>query len=242
MPDVSFAILGVYVIRTMGLREEKKAEQRRAILDAAANLFRKRGYEQTRVRDIVARLRISEVTFFNYFPSKDALITEFALDQHDFSIESVKRELERHDRSVPDRIRSLMRQWAKAWDSDPEFFALIATRSRMLSEPEGLLRQKALQLYKLYERLFSEGQRRGEIRNDQKPLHLAEMLEGMVTIIAGNWAVGWWKNRSDPLEERFMNAVTVFLVGCSAAKPASVRAFRAQRALKTTPAKKVRRV
>ena len=41
---------------------------------AAAALFRKRGYEQTRVRDIIERLRISEVTFFNYFPSKDALI------------------------------------------------------------------------------------------------------------------------------------------------------------------------
>ena len=56
----------------MGLREEKKAEQRRAILDTAAALFRKRGYEETRVRDIVERLRISEVTFFNYFPTKDA--------------------------------------------------------------------------------------------------------------------------------------------------------------------------
>jgi hypothetical protein len=116
-----------------------------------------------------------------------------------------------------------MRQWARAWDSDPEFFTLIATRSRMLSEPEGLLREKALQLYKLYEQLFSEGQKRGEIRKDRKPLHLAEMLEGMVTIIAGNWAVGWWKNRSDPLEERFMNAVTVFLEGCGAAKPTSAR-------------------
>jgi len=230
------------VIRTMGLREEKKAEQRRAILDAAAELFRKRGYEQTRVRDIVERLRISEVTFFNYFPTKDALIMAFAVEQHDFSIASVKREIERHDCGVPDRIRSLMRQWAKSWDSDPEFYALVATQSRMMTAPKGALREKALQLYKQYERLFAEGQKRGEIRADHKPLHLAEMLEGMLTLIAGNWAVGWWKNRSDPLEVRFMNAVTVFLEGCGAAKPASVRAFRAQRRLKTTPAKKARRV
>jgi AcrR family transcriptional regulator len=32
------------------LSEEKKAEQRRAILYTAAALFQKRGYEQTRVR------------------------------------------------------------------------------------------------------------------------------------------------------------------------------------------------
>src|SRR5277367_6213459 len=115
----------------MGLREEKKAEQRRAIQNAAGALFRKRGYEETRVRDIVARLRISEVTFFNYFPTKDALIMAFAMEMLDYSIASVKRELERQDCSIPDRIRSVIRQWATAWDSDPEFHALVAKQSRM---------------------------------------------------------------------------------------------------------------
>ena len=103
----------------MGLREEKKAEQRRAILNTAATLFRKRGYEETRVRDIVERLRISEVTFFNYFPTKDAVIMAFAVEMIEYSIASVKRELERHDCSVPDRVRSLIRQWATSWDEDP---------------------------------------------------------------------------------------------------------------------------
>ena len=46
----------------MGLREEKKTAQRRAILDAAVALFRRRGYEQTRVQDIIDRLRISEAS------------------------------------------------------------------------------------------------------------------------------------------------------------------------------------
>ena len=226
----------------MGLREEKKAEQRRAILNKAAALFRKRGYEETRVRDIVERLRISEVTFFNYFPTKDALIMAFAVEMLEYSIASVKRELERHDCSVPDRIRSLMRQWAKSWDEDPEFHALVARQSRMMTDARGVLAERSHQLYKQYERLFAEGQKRGEIRADHKPLHLAEMMEGMLILIAGNWVSGWWENRCDPLEERFMNAVTVFLEGCSTVKSARSRAFRAQRRLKTTPAKKVRRV
>ena len=153
----------------------------------------------------------------------------FAVEMLEFSIASVKRELERHDCGVPDRIRSLMRQWATSWDSDPEFHVLVAKQSRMMTAPKGVLREKALQLYEQYERLFAEGQKRGEIRADHKPLHLAEMLEGMLTLIAGNWASGWWKNRSDPLEERFMNGVTVFLGGCGVAKPASSRALRGRR-------------
>jgi len=210
----------------MGLREEKKAEQRRAILNTAAAMFRKRGYEETRVRDIVERLRISEVTFFNYFPTKDALITAFAVEMLEFSIASVKRELERHDCGVPDRIRSLMRQWATSWDEDPEFHALVAKQSRMMTDVKGLLETRSRQLYKQYERLFAEGQRRGEIRADRKALDLAEMMEGMLILIAGNWVSGWWKNRSDSLEKRFMNAMDVFLEGCAAPQPAKSRARR----------------
>jgi AcrR family transcriptional regulator len=210
----------------MGLREEKKAEQRRAILNTAAALFRKRGYEETPVREIVKRLRISEVTFFNYFPTKDALIMAFAVEMLEYSIASVKRELERHDCSVPDRIRSVMRQWATSWDEDPEFHALVAKQSRMMTETRGILRERSLQLYEQYQRLFAEGQRRGEIRADCKPLHLAEMMEGMLILIAGNWVSGWWENNSDSLEERFMNAMDVFLEGCAAPEPARSRAAR----------------
>jgi AcrR family transcriptional regulator len=226
----------------MGLREEKKVEQRRAILNTAAALFRKRGYEETRVRDIVERLRISEVTFFNYFPTKDALIMAFAVEMLEYSIASVKRELERRDCSVPDRIRSVIRQWATSWDSDPEFHALVAKQSRMMTDVKGVLRDRSLQLYAQYERLFAEGQKRGEIRADQKPLHLAEMMEGMLILIAGNWVSGWWENRSDPLEERFMNAVTVFLEGCGSTKRTSARATGVRRGVKTTSARRHRGV
>ena len=150
----------------------------------------------------------------------------FAVEMLEFSIASVKRELERHDCGVPDRIRSLMRQWATSWDSDPEFHVLVAKQSRMMTEAKGILRERSLQLYTQYERLFAEGQKRGEIRTDRKPLHLAEMMEGIFILIAGNWASGWWSDRSDSLEKRFMNAMDVFLEGCAAPAPARSRAPR----------------
>jgi hypothetical protein len=50
------------------------------------------------------------------------------------------------------------------------------------------------------------------------------MMEGMLTLIADNWVSGRWENRSDSLEEHFMNAMNVFLEGCAAPKPARSRA------------------
>src|SRR5258708_15485102 len=111
----------------MGLREEKKVEQRRSILDAATALFRKRGYEHTRVQDIIARLRISEATFFNYFPTKEALLYEFAVEDLERGADVLRSELERHDRSVPDRIRILMSSWVQGWASDRKFNALVVS-------------------------------------------------------------------------------------------------------------------
>lgn len=66
----------------MGLRERKKQQTRQAILDAADKLFRQHGYERTRITDIIEPVDISKKTFFNYFPSKDAVLVELA--QHWF--------------------------------------------------------------------------------------------------------------------------------------------------------------
>src|SRR5580692_3682219 len=59
-----------------GLRERKKARLRQQIIDTAIRLFRKQGYEKTRVDDIVKVLEISQPTFFRYFPSKDAVLRD----------------------------------------------------------------------------------------------------------------------------------------------------------------------
>src|SRR5580692_7607391 len=60
----------------IGLRERKKARLRQQIIDTSIKLFRKHGYENTRIDDIVQSLEISQPTFFRYFPSKDAVLRE----------------------------------------------------------------------------------------------------------------------------------------------------------------------
>ena len=53
-----------------GLRERKKARLRQQIIDTAIRLFRKQGYEKTRIDDIVKILEISQPTFFRYFRAR----------------------------------------------------------------------------------------------------------------------------------------------------------------------------
>jgi AcrR family transcriptional regulator len=64
----------------LGLRERKKALTRRAIADAAARLFAERGYEQVAVSDVAREAEVSDQTVYNYFQTKEQLVTD--RDQH----------------------------------------------------------------------------------------------------------------------------------------------------------------
>src|SRR5690349_15612624 len=59
-----------------GLRERKKERTRQLIADAAARLFAERGYEQVSVRDIAREADVAEQTVYNYFPTKEQLVTD----------------------------------------------------------------------------------------------------------------------------------------------------------------------
>jgi AcrR family transcriptional regulator len=60
----------------VGLRERKKARTRRLIADAAARLFAERGYERVAVSDVARAAEVSEQTVYNYFQTKEQLVTD----------------------------------------------------------------------------------------------------------------------------------------------------------------------
>jgi AcrR family transcriptional regulator len=66
-------------VTEVGLRTRKKLRTRRAIADAAARLFAERGYERVAVSDVARAAEVSEQTVYNYFQTKEQLVTD--LDQ-----------------------------------------------------------------------------------------------------------------------------------------------------------------
>ncbi|HEX4179906.1 MAG TPA: TetR/AcrR family transcriptional regulator [Caulobacteraceae bacterium] len=61
-------------------REQTKLANRRAILDAAREVFGEMGYEAATVRDIIRRTNLSVGAFYNYYRSKEEVYEALADD------------------------------------------------------------------------------------------------------------------------------------------------------------------
>ncbi len=59
------------------LPTEKGEQTRSAILDSALRLFRRNGFDETRMRDIAADAGVALGAAYYYFPSKDALVQAY---------------------------------------------------------------------------------------------------------------------------------------------------------------------
>src|SRR5436190_21872993 len=64
--------------RRAGRRERHKADVRSRLFRAALKLFGSRGFTATTVEDITRAAGVAKGTFFNYFPTKEHLLTEFS--------------------------------------------------------------------------------------------------------------------------------------------------------------------
>ena len=66
--------------REPGRREQNRQRTHRALIEAAAKLFRERDFESVTVRDIAEAAGVGERTFFRYFPSKESLVLQQVRD------------------------------------------------------------------------------------------------------------------------------------------------------------------
>jgi AcrR family transcriptional regulator len=195
---------------SVGLRERKKAKLRQQIIDTSIRLFRKHGYENTRVEDIVQILEISQPTFFRYFPSKDAVLREVGRRGFSCIKEHLETELS-SDATTAERLRRMYEGMAREVESDRPLWRAVVLSAAMdpVRSPE--MRRPEEIAVSLLREILAEGRKRGEVTKTFPVAHLAEFMEGLYTTVVRRWAV----DLSGPhnLSERVRSALEFFLKG-----------------------------
>jgi AcrR family transcriptional regulator len=194
----------------LGLRERKKARLRQQIIDTSIRLFRKRGYESTRVEDIVQILEISQPTFFRYFPSKDAVLREVGRRGFNCIREHLETELS-SDATTAERLQRMYADMAREVESDRPLWRAIVLSGAMDPVRSPQMRRADEIACALLRAVLQEGQKRGEVTKQFPPSHLAEFMEGLYTTVVRRWAVDLSGPHS--LNERVRSAVAFFLEG-----------------------------
>src|SRR6266852_4594632 len=113
----------------MGIKERHERDReaiRRAILDAARDLFVNEGYQNVSIRKIAERIEYSPAAIYGYFPSKDDIF--FALAEEGFHLiaDPPNAGHELVENQLPlDRLRQMFWRLYEFSRDYPQYFALM---------------------------------------------------------------------------------------------------------------------
>lgn len=167
-------------------REEKKRITKESISNSAIRLFSEKGYEATTVEEIAKAAGVAKGTFFNYFPSKEAVIDDYER----LSLFSEMIELpNKTGPIVPMLTVALINIVHKMQYTRP---LRRATLQATLSSSTNLqLHEESIAKFiELLTPLFEQGQERGEFTKRLPPATLADLTVQMFIGVLTHWCLG----------------------------------------------------
>lgn len=164
----------------------RRGEREREILDAAAKLFRERGYSSTTIRDIGVEAGLNHATSHYYFGSKAAIL--FAIYQealHDF-LARLDEITGRPDEALARIVHAAVLEAARRPDQAAVFFQerhwleqlLPPDKAQIIRDQQDTFRQRVCAVVRegIDQHLF----------RDIEPMMIVEMIVGAAT-----WAYRW---------------------------------------------------
>jgi AcrR family transcriptional regulator len=172
-------------------RRRQPREQRvGGILDAAREVFCRKGYEQGAVAEIAARLGIVEGTVFKYFPTKRELLLKVLEHWYDEMFGDYARDL-KGVRAPRERLRLLVWRHLRSVRENPQLCRLMFREVRSGPDYPG---SRLHGLNRRYTRLLmdviAEGQKGGAFRKDVPLPLLRDLVYGGIEHHAWNFMSG----------------------------------------------------
>ncbi len=190
-----------------GKREQGKSERKERLYEAALALFRQQGYEQTTVDQITRQAGLAKGTFFNYFPTKDAVL-RYMGSREVGRLGAATLNINGTSSSIG-KLKRVMAALATSLERDRELVSLIFRRGitvadLMTGDAGGFSLQPTAAL------LIRQAQRQGEINPSLDSDALAAALDALYLQQLIRWCES---GKVYPLGERLTGIVDLLLSG-----------------------------
>jgi AcrR family transcriptional regulator len=185
--------------------QPRQLRRRRAIMDAAAEIFAMKGYHAATTRDIAERLGLQPGSLYYYFESKEAALeeicriggTEFG-DFLETLVATRKPAREMMRAAIANHLQGDKRHYVTCF----------AHNRRFLPEPVVPEMNRLAKRYtKLWEELFRLGAERGEV-----PAHIDARLAATAIVALCNGAVPYLETKQPDEIGRFVDGLSAMLM------------------------------
>lgn len=185
---------GIGKRRALARKEGNPAyvQKRAQMVQAAAVLFKEKGYEATTLNDVAAAINADRATVYYYFSSKEELLHEAVGDTSSANLQLVKS-LKASDLSAVDRVTAFIENTLTLYEANyPQVFVYIQEDMTKVARKKGAWsKQMAVQIREFESgvvELLQAGIDDGSFRGDLDVDLVAKALWGML-----NWTHRWHK-------------------------------------------------
>lgn len=171
------------------VRIVKKAEERRSeIVEAARQLFRAKGYDQTTTQDVMDHLGIAKGTIYHYFKSKEELLEAVIEDIVDEGVRQQRTLMQGIQGNALEKLRALVAAGNMGANND-EILEHLHQPGNMGMHIR-LLAATLIKQVPLYEELIRQGCAEGIFQTDY-PLECAEFILSAIQFLTDQGVYPW---------------------------------------------------
>lgn len=174
-----------------GIREAKKRETRRAILQAAIRLFAEKGYDRTSVEDLARAAGIGKGTIYGYFQEKSEIFLAFCEEEIDYAFAVLA---ERNDPEAPilDQLTTLFMSQFRFVTSNREFGRhLIRELAFPRIASSGKSREIDARYLTAVGEILARAARRGELRENLDLFLATVHFYALYLVALSGWYTGY---------------------------------------------------
>jgi TetR/AcrR family transcriptional regulator, fatty acid metabolism regulator protein len=205
----------------MNLKTKRRTDDKRQrILDAAVQVFARKGFSASRISDVASAAGIADGTVYLYFESKDDILIKLFDEVMGVHIDAARQEIARVEDAAA-RLRVIADHHLGLLGRNPELAVVFQVELRQSTKFMDLFTASWLKEYfDLVEAAIESGQKQGTLREDLSRKLATHAFFGALDAIVTSWVLA--RNAFD-LTELAGPVVELFLTGASARTPTRKR-------------------
>lgn len=189
-----------------------RQDKRDRIIEAAVQVFAKKGYRSARISDIARGAGVADGTIYLYFRNKEDLLLTIFEEKMELILSGLREALEGREEPL-DRMRAFARYHFFQLRTYPALAQVLQVELRQSTRFLHDYRPEKLWEYLgIFEKLVVEGQEQGALRADINPFLVKWAFFGALDELSMQWVLSRKRDRFN-LDQAADQVVDVFLRG-----------------------------